>query len=135
MVSPCASCSAPVVNPCNPCYRPATVPPQCRTVYDTVEVAPARAVAHQVLARYGVVNETVMVSPPSQAWQSTCGRESVQVVEMSAQYATVARTVMVEPPPVVPGRSRPIRNHRPPRNGVGRAHGLGAGRSVLTSPS
>jgi hypothetical protein len=101
MVSPCASCSAPVVNPCNPCYRPATVPPQCRTVYDTVEVAPARAVAHQVLARYGVVNETVMVSPPSQAWQSTCGRESVQVVEMSAQYATVARTVMVEPPPVV----------------------------------
>jgi hypothetical protein len=101
MVSPCASCSAPVVNPCNPCYRPATVPPQCRTVYDTVEVAPARVVAHQVPARYGVVNEPVMVSPPSQAWQSTCGRESVQVVEMSAQYATVARTVMVEPPPVV----------------------------------
>jgi hypothetical protein len=50
-----------------------------------------------------VVNETVMVSPPSQAWQSTCacGRESVQAVEIPAQYATVARTVMVEPPHLV----------------------------------
>jgi hypothetical protein len=40
-----------------------------------------------------------MVTPPSQAWQSTCacGRESVQAVEIPAQYATVARTVMVEP--------------------------------------
>jgi hypothetical protein len=103
MVSPCGSCGAPVVNPCNPCYRPAMAPAQYRTVYDTVEVAPARVVAHRVPARYGVVNETVMVSPPSQAWQSTCacGRESVQAVEIPAQYATVARTVMVEPPHVV----------------------------------
>jgi hypothetical protein len=97
MVSPCGSCGAPAVNPCNPCYRPAMVPAQYRTVYDTVEVAPARVVAHQVPARYGVVNEPVMVSPPSQAWQSTCacGRESVQAVEIPAQDATVARTVMV----------------------------------------
>src|SRR5436305_7109028 len=97
LVSPCGSC-APVVNPCSPCYRPAMVPAQYRTVYDTVVVAPARVVAHRVPARYGVVNETVMVSPPSQAWQSTCacGRESVQAVEIPAQYATVARTVMVE---------------------------------------
>jgi hypothetical protein len=45
----------------------------------------------------------MMVSPPSQAWQSTCacGRESVQAVEIPAQDATVARTVMVEPPHVV----------------------------------
>src|SRR6266849_2281819 len=99
----CGACAAPVVNPCNPCYRPERVPAQYRTVYDTVEVAPARVVAHRVPARYGVVNETVMVSPPSQAWQSTCacGRESVQAVEIPAQYATVARTVMVEPPHVV----------------------------------
>ena len=102
LVSPCGSC-APVVNPCSPCYRPAMVPAQYRTVYDTVVVAPARVVAHRVPARYGVVNETVMVSPPSQAWQSTCacGRESVQAVEIPAQYATVARTVMVEPPHTV----------------------------------
>jgi hypothetical protein len=91
LVSPCGSCAAPVVNPCNPCYRPTVVPAQYRTVYDTVEVAPARVVAHRVPARY------------SQAWQSTCacGRESVQAVDVPAQYATVARTVMVEPPHVV----------------------------------
>ena len=97
VASPCGSCA--VVNPCNPCYRPAVVPAQYRTVYDTVVVAPARVIAHRIPARYGMVNETVMVSPPSQAWQSTCacGRESVQAVEIPAQYATVARTVMVEP--------------------------------------
>jgi hypothetical protein len=56
-----------------------------------------------VPARYGVVNETVMVSPPSQVLQSTCacGRESVQAVEVPAQYATVAHTVLVERPHVV----------------------------------
>jgi len=46
---------------------------------------------------------TVMVSPPSTAWQSTCvcGRETLQAVEVPAQYASVPRTVMVEPPRVV----------------------------------
>jgi hypothetical protein len=103
VVAPCGSCGAPVVNPCNPCYRPATVPAQYRTVYDTVEVAPARVIAHRIPARYGVVNETVMVTPPSQTWQSTCGcgRETLQAVEIPAQYASVPRTVMVEPPRVM----------------------------------
>jgi hypothetical protein len=102
LVSHCGSC-APVVNPCNPCYRPAIVPAQYRTVYDTVMVAPAHVIAHRVPARYGTVNETVMVSPPGQAWQSTCacGRETLQAVEIPAQYASVAHTVMVEPPHVV----------------------------------
>jgi len=93
----CGSC-APVFNPCGSCYRPTVIPPQYRTVYDTVLVAPPRVVAHVVPPRYGVVNETVMVSPPSQVWQSTCacGRESAQAVEVPAQYATVAHTVLVE---------------------------------------
>src|SRR3981081_725771 len=69
LVSPCGACAAPVVNPCNPCYRPERVPAQYRTVYDTVEVAPARVVAHRVPARYGVVNQHVEVSPPSHAWK------------------------------------------------------------------
>ena len=66
-------------------------------------VAPPRVIAHRLPARYGVVSETVMVSPPSTAWQSTCacGRETLQAVEVPAQYATVPRTVMVEPPRVV----------------------------------
>jgi hypothetical protein len=56
------SCGAPVANPCNPRYRSALVPAQYRTVYDTVEVEPARVVARRVPARYGVVNETVLFS-------------------------------------------------------------------------
>jgi hypothetical protein len=98
----CGSC-APVINPCGTCYHPVVIPPQYRTVYDTVQVAPARVVAHVVPPRYGVVNETVMVTPPGQAWQSTCacGRETLQAVEIPAQYATVARTVLVEPSHVV----------------------------------
>jgi hypothetical protein len=101
VASPCGGCA--VVNPCNPCYRPATVPAQYRTVYETVEVAPSRVVKHRVPARYGVVNETVMVSPPSQTWQSTCacGRETLQAVEVPAQYASVPHTVMIEPSHVV----------------------------------
>src|SRR5579863_893686 len=75
----CGSCATPVFNPCGTCYRPTVVPPQYRTVYQTVMVAPARVVAHVVPPRYSVVNETVMVSPPSQVLQSTCacGRETV----------------------------------------------------------
>jgi hypothetical protein len=99
----CGACAAPVFNPCGTCYRPVVVPPQYRTVYDTVVVAPARVVAHAVPARYGVVNETVMVRPPSQAWQSTCacGRETLQAVEIPAEYSTVSHTVLVEPQHVV----------------------------------
>jgi hypothetical protein len=97
-VAGCGSCAAPVFNPCGSCYRPTVVPPQYRTVYETVMVAPARVVAHLVPPRYAVVNETVMVSPPGQVWQSTCacGRETLQAVEVPAQYATLAHTVLVE---------------------------------------
>jgi hypothetical protein len=93
----CATCAA-VFNPCGRCYTP-----QYRTVYDTVQVAPARVVTHLVPARYGVVNETVMVRPPQQAWQSTCacGRETLQAVAIPAEYASVPHTVMVEPAHVV----------------------------------
>jgi hypothetical protein len=96
----CGSC-APVVNPCGSCYQPTVV--QYRTIYDTAMVAPPRVVARVVPPRYGVVNETVMVSPPSRVLQSTCacGRESLQAVEVPARYATVARTVLVESAHVV----------------------------------
>lgn len=89
----CVTCAA-VFNPCGRCSTP-----QYRTVYDTVEVAPARVIRHWIPARYGVVNQTVMVRPPQQAWQSTCacGRESLQAVEIPAEYASVPHTVLVEP--------------------------------------
>jgi len=103
VIAPCGACAAPIVNPCSPCYRLETVPAQYRTVYETVEVAPARVVMHRVPARYGTINETVMVAPATQTWQSacSCGREALQAVQVPAQYATVARTVMIEPPHLV----------------------------------
>ena len=121
-VAGCGSC-APVFNPCGSCYRPAVIPPQYRTVYDTVMVAPPRVVARVVPPRYGVVNETVMVSPPRQVWQSTCacGRESVQAVEVPAQYATVAHTVLVE-------RAHVVREVMPPQYAT-------TARSEMVSPA
>ena len=84
----CANCYVPAPQPCVTCYQQQVVPPQYRTVHETVMVQPGRRVAHRVPAQYQtvMVPKTVMVAP-----------ESVQYEEVPAQYATVARTEMVAP--------------------------------------
>lgn len=78
--------------PCGACYQPQYqqqyVPPQYRTVQETVMVAPPRVVAHRTPAQYKtiMVPKTVMVAP-----------EGVQYERVPAQYATQQRTEMVAP--------------------------------------
>jgi len=85
----CYSCYAPP--PCGTCYQPpqqVVVPPQYRTVEETVMVAPGHVVAHRRPAQYRtvMVPKTVMVAPPSVAYE-----------RIPARYATRQRTVMVAP--------------------------------------
>jgi len=83
----CGNCYVPP-QPCVTCYQQQVVPPQYRTVNETVMVAPGRVIAHRAPARYRtvMVPRTVMVAPPS-----------VQYERIPAQYATVQRTEMVAP--------------------------------------
>ena len=84
----CYSCYTP--QPC--CYQQQyvqqVIPPQYRTVQETVMVAPGRVIAHRTPAQYRtvMVPQTVMVAP-----------EGVQYEEVPPQYATVQRTEMVAP--------------------------------------
>lgn len=85
----CYGCYAPPPPPpCVTCYQQQVVPPQYRTVNETVMVAPGRRIAHRVPAQYQtvMVPKTVMVAP-----------ESVQFEEIPAQFATRQRTEMVSP--------------------------------------
>ena len=61
----CANCYAPAPQPCVTCYQQQVVPPQYRTVDETVMVSPGRRVAHRIPARYEtvMVPKTVMVAP------------------------------------------------------------------------
>ena len=83
----CANCYVPP-QPCVTCYQQQVVPPQYRTVNETVMVAPGRRIAHRTPAQYQtvMVPQTVMVAP-----------EGVQYEEVPPQYATVQRTEMVAP--------------------------------------
>ena len=83
----CGNCYVPP-QPCVTCYQQQVVPPQYRTVNETVMVSPGRVVAHHAPAQYRtvMVPRTVMVAPPS-----------VQYEQLPPQYATVQRTVMVAP--------------------------------------
>jgi hypothetical protein len=74
----CYNCYAPP-QPCVTCYQQQVVPPQYRTINQTVMVAPGRMVAHRTPAQYQtvMVPRTVMVAPPS-----------VQYEQIPAQYAT-----------------------------------------------
>ena len=93
----CVNCYVP--QPCITCYQQQVIPPQYRTVNETVMVAPGRRVAHRTPARYQtvMVPKTVMVEP-----------EGVAYEEIPPQYATVQRTEMVAPgrTVVVPVRPR-----------------------------
>jgi len=77
---------------CYSCYQPQyqqqVVPPQYRTVQETVMVSPGRVIAHRTPAQYRtvMVPQTVMVAP-----------EGVAYEQVAPQYATQARVEMVAP--------------------------------------
>ncbi len=82
----CYSCYTPP--PCNTCYQQQVVPPQYRTVQETVMVAPGHVIAHRTPAQYRtvMVPQTVMVAPEGVAYERT-----------APQYATRERVEMVAP--------------------------------------
>jgi len=84
----CYSCYAPPPPPCGTCYQQQVVPPQYRTVEETVMVSPGGAIAHRTPAQYRtvMVPQTVMVAP-----------EGVQYERIPAQYGTRERVEMVAP--------------------------------------
>lgn len=83
----CYNCYAPP-QPCGTCYQQQVVPPQYRTVQETVMVAPGRVIPHRTPAQYRtvMVPQTVMVAP-----------EGVQYEEIPAQYGVRQRVEMVAP--------------------------------------
>src|SRR5437868_462448 len=83
----CANCYVPP-QPCVTCYQQQVVPPQYRTVNETVMVAPGRRIAHRTPAQYQtvMVPQTVMVAP-----------EGVQYQQIAPEYATQERVEMVAP--------------------------------------
>jgi hypothetical protein len=84
----CYSCYAPPPPPCGTCYQQQVVPPQYRTVQETVMVSPGRVIAHRTPAQYQtvMVPRTVMVAP-----------EGVQYEQLPPQYATQEHVEMVAP--------------------------------------
>jgi hypothetical protein len=83
----CYNCYAPP-QPCATCYQQQVVPPQYRTVDETVMVAPEGVITHRTPAQYRtvMVPQTVMVAP-----------EGVQYERTPAQYAVRQRVEMVAP--------------------------------------
>ncbi len=85
----CYNCYAPPAPPpCMTCYQQQVVPPQYRTVEETVMVSPGGVVAHRTPAQYRtvMVPQTVMVAP-----------EGVDYERIPAQYGTRQRVEMVAP--------------------------------------
>lgn len=85
--SACYNCYQPP-QPCVTCYQQQYVPPQYRTVDETVMVSPGAVIAHRTPAQYRtvMVPQTVMVAPPG-----------VQYERTPPQYATRQRVEMVSP--------------------------------------
>jgi hypothetical protein len=83
----CYNCYTPP-QPCGTCYQAQVVPPQYRTVEETVMVSPGAVIAHRTPAQYRtvMVPQTVMVAP-----------EGVQYERTPPQYATRQRVEMVAP--------------------------------------
>ena len=82
----CYNCYTP--QPCMTCYQPQYVPPQYRTVQETVMVSPGAVIAHRTPAQYRtvMVPQTVMVAPEGVAYERT-----------APEYATQQRVEMVAP--------------------------------------
>jgi hypothetical protein len=83
----CYGCYVPP-QPCVTCYQQQVIPPQYRTVQETVMVAPGAVIAHRTPAQYRtvMVPQTVMVAP-----------EGVQYERTPPQYAVRERVEMVAP--------------------------------------
>jgi hypothetical protein len=93
----CYNCYAPP-QPCGTCYQQQVVPPQYRTVDETVMVAPESVITHRTPAQYRtvMVPQTVMVAPEGVQYERTPAQYAVrQHVEMVAP----ARTYYVATPP------------------------------------
>jgi hypothetical protein len=84
----CYGCYTPPPQPCTTCYQQQVIPPQYRTVQETVMVAPGGVIAHRTPAQYRtvMVPQTVMVAPEGVAYERT-----------PPQYATRQRVEMVAP--------------------------------------
>jgi hypothetical protein len=84
----CYGCYAPPPPPCVTCYQPRVIPPQYRTVQETVIVEPGRVIAHRTPAQYRtvMVPRTVMVVP-----------EGIQYERVPPQYAVHEHVEMVAP--------------------------------------
>jgi len=84
----CYGCYTPPPQPCMTCYQQQVIPPQYRTVQETVMVAPGAVIAHRTPAQYRtvMVPQTVMVAPEGVAYERT-----------PPQYATRERVEMVAP--------------------------------------
>jgi hypothetical protein len=82
----CYNCYTPP--PCTTCYQQQYVPPQYRTVDETVMVSPGAVIAHRIPPQYRtvMVPQTVMVAPAG-----------VQYQQVAPQYATRQRVEMVSP--------------------------------------
>ena len=82
----CYNCYAPP--PCVTCYQQQVVPPQYRTVDETVMVSPGHVIAHRAPAQYQtvMVPKTVMVAP-----------SHVEYERVAPQYETRQRVEMVAP--------------------------------------
>jgi hypothetical protein len=83
----CSTCYVPP-QPCATCYQRQVVPPQYRTVEETVMVSKGSVVAHRTPPQYRtvMVPQTVMVAPAG-----------VRYEQIPAQYATRQRVEMVAP--------------------------------------
>jgi hypothetical protein len=83
----CYNCYAPP-QPCGTCYQQQVIPPQYRTVEETVMVAPGGVIAHRTPAQYRtiMVPQTVQVAP-----------EGVQYERIPPQYGVRQRVEMVAP--------------------------------------
>ena len=83
----CYNCYAPP-QPCGTCYQQQVIPPQYRTVQETVMVSPGSVIAHRTPAQYRtvMVPQTVMVAP-----------EGVQYERTAPEYAVRERVEMVTP--------------------------------------
>jgi hypothetical protein len=83
----CYNCYAPP-QPCGTCYQQQVIPPQYRTVQETVMVSPGSVIAHRTPAQYRtvMVPQTVMVAP-----------EGVQYERTAPEYAVRERVEMVAP--------------------------------------
>jgi hypothetical protein len=84
----CYSCYTPPPQPCGTCYQQQVMPPQYRTVEETVMISPGRTIAHRTPAQYRtvMVPRTVMVAP-----------EGVEYEQVAPEYATQQRVEMVSP--------------------------------------